>query len=185
MSLLLLYIFVTLPALAGRALAVRLLGFGDDEGWALGRTLGLVLVAFPAWWAGVAGVARWQWVGAAVLIVGAALGAADLMRRRLDWRALLRAEVVFLIAVVAVIWLRQPRPEILGQEKLMDLGIFASLLRADGFPPPDMWLAGETLPYYYWGALIWTVPLTLSRVPLDIAYNLVVAAVAGLTACQL
>ena len=185
MSLLLLYILVTLPALAGRTVAVRLLGFDDDEGWALGRTLGLVLVAFPAWWAGVAGVAHWQWVGAAVLVVGAVIGAADLVRRRPDWRGLLRAEIVFLIVVLAVIWLRQPRPEILGQEKLMDLGIFASLLRADGFPPPDMWLAGETLPYYYWGAVIWTVPLSLSRVPLDVSYNLVVAAVAGLSACLL
>jgi YYY domain-containing protein len=185
MSLLLLYILVTLPALAGRAFAVRLLGFDDDEGWALGRTLGLVLVAFPAWWVGVAGLAHWHRLGGAVLVVGAVFGCIDLVRHRPDWRALARAEIVFLVAVVAVIWLRLPRPEILQQEKLMDLGIFASLLRADGFPPPDMWLAGETLPYYYWGAVLWTVPLNLSRVPLDIAYNLVVAAVAGLSACLL
>ena len=105
--------------------------------------------------------------------------------QRPNWRSLVNAELVFLVGAAAVIWLRLVRPEILGQEKLMDLGIFSSLLRAESFPPPDMWLAGETLPYYYWGALIWTVPLVLSKIPLDLAYNLVVAAVGGLTACLL
>ncbi len=185
MSLLLLYILVTLPALGGRTLAVRVFGFGDAEGWALGRTLGLVLVAFPAWWAGVAGVNRWQWLGVAVLIGCAVIGGVDLRRRRPNWRALAAAESVFLIGAAAVMWLRLVRPEILGQEKLMDLGILSSLLRAESFPPPDMWLAGETLPYYYWGALIWTVPVELSRIPLDVAYNLIVAGVGGLAACLL
>ncbi len=185
MSLLLLYILVTLPALGGRTLAVRVFGFSDGEGWAVGRTLGLVLVAFPAWWAGVAGLAGWQWIGAGVLVGCSAVGAVDLRRHRPSWRSLAEAEFVFLAAASAVMWLRFVRPEIVGQEKLMDLGILSSLLRAESFPPPDMWLAGETLPYYYWGALIWTVPLVLSKIPPDFAYNLVVAGVGGLTACLL
>ncbi len=185
MSLFLLYILITLPAVAGRTVAVRLLDLSDGEGWAAGRTLGLVMVAFPAWWAGVAGVGAWRGVGAALIIVGAVAGAADIVRRRPDWRAVAQAETVFLVAAALVIWLRLPRPEILQQEKLMDLGIFASLLRAEAFPPPDMWLAGEGLPYYYWGAVPWTVPLALSRIPLDVAYNLVVGAIGGLAACLL
>jgi len=147
MSLLLFYILVTLPALGGRTLAVRVFGFGDGEGWALGRTLGLVLVAFPAWWAGAAGIAGWQSVGIAVLVGCAGVGVVDLWRQPPDWRSMAGAELVFLVGAAAALWLRIARPEILGQEKLMDLGIFASLLRAESFPPPDMWLAGETLPY--------------------------------------
>jgi len=185
MSLLLFYILVTLPALGGRTLAVRVFGFGDGEGWALGRTLGLVLVAFPAWWAGVAGIAGWQSVGIAVLVGCAGVGVVDLWRKPPDWRSLAGAELVFLVGAAAALWLRLARPEILGQEKLMDLGIFASLLRAESFPPPDMWLAGETLPYYYWGAVIWIVPLVLSKIPLDLAYNLVIAGLGGLTSCLL
>ena len=185
MSLLLLYILVTLPTLGGRTLAVRVFGFDEGDAWALSRTLGLVLVAFPAWWAGVAGVAGWQWIGIAVLVGCAVIGVIDLRRRRPDWRSMAEAESVFLLGAAAVMWLRFVRPDILGQEKLMDLGIFSSLLRAENFPPPDMWLAGETLPYYYWGALIWTVPLVLGKIPLDLAYNLIVAGVGGLTACLL
>ncbi|HSN53928.1 MAG TPA: DUF2298 domain-containing protein [Candidatus Sulfomarinibacteraceae bacterium] len=185
MGLVLLYLLVTLAGLGGRAVAARALDLGDDESWALGRTLGLVAVAYPAWWAGVAGLASWRWLGAAVLVVLGLAGAFDWWRRRPDWRAVARVEAVFLAAAAGVVWIRLERPAILHQEKLMDLGIFASLLRAEAFPPPDMWLAGEGLPYYYWGALIWTVPLTLSRVPLDLSYNLVVAAVGGLAACLL
>ena len=185
MSLLLLYILVTLPALGGRTLAVRVFSFDDHDAWALGRTLGLVLVAFPAWWAGVAGITGWQWVGAAVLVGCAVVGGVDLWRQRPNWRSLAEVEFVFLMGAVAVMWLRLVRPDILGQEKLMDLGILSSLLRAESFPPPDMWLAGETLPYYYWGALIWTVPLVLGKIPLDLAYNLIVAGVGGLAACLL
>ena len=185
MSLVLLYILVTLPALGGRSLAIRVFGFAEGEGWALGRTLGLVVVAFPAWWAGVGGFAAWHWVGIAVLLGCTGVGAVDLWRRRPDWRALAGAELVFVTGSAAVVWLRLARPEILGQEKLMDLGILATLLRAEGFPPPDMWLAGEALPYYYWGAVIWIVPLVLGKIPLDLAYNVIVAAVGGLTACLL
>jgi YYY domain-containing protein len=185
MSLLLLYLLITLPALGGHALAVRLLGFDDTEGWTLGRTLGLVMIALPAWWAGALGFEEWRWVGGAVGAACAVWGLAGWRRRRPDWRAVAGAEAVFLVCAAAVIWLRLTRPDIVGQEKLMDLGIFASLLRAEAFPPPDMWLAGEALPYYYWGAMIWTIPLTLARVPLDIAYNLVVAAVGGLAGCLL
>ncbi len=185
MSLLLLYILVTLPALGGRTLAVRVFGFDDGDAWALGRTLGLVLVAFPAWWAGVAGVTEWQWLGIAVLVGCAVVGGVDLWRHRPNWRSLAEAEFVFAFGALAVMWLRLVRPDILGQEKLMDLGILSSLLRAESFPPPDMWLAGETLPYYYWGALIWAVPLVLGKIPLDLAYNLIVAGVGGLAACLL
>lgn len=185
MSLLLFYILVTLPAFGGRSLAVRVLGFGEAEGWALGRTLGLVVVAFPSWWAGALGVAAWQWVGIAVLAAAAVAGVVDLRRAPVGWRQIAAAESVFVLCSAAVLWIRLARPEILNQEKLMDLGILATLLRAESFPPPDMWLAGETLPYYYWGAVLWVVPLVLAKIPLDVSYNFVVAAVGGLTGCLL
>jgi YYY domain-containing protein len=64
----------------------------------------------------------------------------------------------------------------------MDLGILATLLRTEGFPPPDMWLGGDLLPYYYWGALVWTIPNKLAALPLEYAYNLIVALLGGMLA---
>jgi YYY domain-containing protein len=170
--------------LAGYGLLVRL-GFDDFDAWAAGRTLGLVLVGFPAWWAGVAGVAGWRGVGAMLLVVLGVGGAVQLARRRAGWRSVVLAEGVVIVAALAVLLVRLDHPQIIGQEKPMDVGILATLLRSESFPPLDMWLAGERLPYYYWGALLWTAPLTASGLSLEIAYNLIVALVAGLLAVAL
>lgn len=183
MALIFLLLAVIAAGLGGYALLVRL-GLDDFEAWCGGRLGGLIVVAMPAWWAGVAGVRHWTTVGAVVLVALAAAGLFSLRRRR-PWRQLLAAEAVFTVFAAAVLFLRLDHPEIIQQEKSMDLGIFASLLRAEGFPPPDMWLAGEALPYYYWGALLWTVPIALSRLPLELAYNLVVALAGGITAALL
>ena len=72
------------------------------------------------------------------------------------------AELIFLATTAFVLFIRLDHPQISFTENPMHLVILASLLRADGFPPPDMWLAGESLPYYYWGALLWSVPLSTS-----------------------
>jgi YYY domain-containing protein len=173
-------VLVAIAGLGGYALLVWL-GLDDFEAWAGGRAAGLVAVALPAWWAGVVGLSRWQLVGAVVLALGAAAGVLAIWRRR-PWRELVRAEAIFLVGSLVVIALRLGHPEIINTEKPMDLGILASLLRAESFPPPDMWLGGESLPYYYWGALIWTIPNKLAAVPLEYAYNLIVALLGGMLA---
>lgn len=169
--------------LGGYALLKRL-GLDDFESWAGGRIAGLVAVALPAWWLGVAGLRQWRLVGMVILVALAVVGLIAL-RRCESWRGVAAAELIFLIAAALVIVIRLDHPNISLQEKPMDLGIFASLLRAEGFPPPDMWLSGEGLPYYYWGALMWTVPISLSGISLDFAYNLVVGLAGGAFAALL
>jgi len=178
-----LIVVVGAAGLGGYAI-LRRLGLDDFEAWAGGRIAGLVAVALPAWWSGVIGLAQWRVLGAVVLVVLAVFGLLSLKRCE-SWRALAAAEAVFLLAAAIVIVIRLDHPNISLQEKPMDLGIFASLLRCEGFPPPDMWLSGETLPYYYWGALMWTVPISVSGVSLDIAYNLVVGLAGGAVAVLL
>jgi YYY domain-containing protein len=180
-TVLLFILAVTAAGMGGYAL-LALVGLEDDEAWVGGRVVGMVLVALPAWWLGVAGLTRWRVAGATVLALGAIAGGWSLWRRREHWRRVLLAEAIVVGCALAVLLLRLDRPEILGTEKPMDLGILASLLRAQSFPPPDMWLAGETLPYYYWGALVWTVPIWLAHLPLEVAYNLVVALIGGMVA---
>ena len=164
--------------LGGYALLVWL-GLDDLEAWAGGRVAGLVLVALPAWWAGVVGLHEWRFLGAAVLVVATVIGGGVVLKRK-QWRSVLIGEAIFLLLTAVIIFIRLDHPQISLTEKPMDLGIFASLLRADGFPPPDMWLAGEALPYYYWGALLWTVPLWVSHLPLEYGYNLIVGILGGM-----
>jgi YYY domain-containing protein len=178
MAILFFLLVVTGAGLGGYALLVWL-GLDDLEAWAGGRVAGLVMIALPAWWVGVVGLQQWKSLGAAVLVVIAVVGGGVAWQRR-KWRSLLVAELIFLGIAAAVIFIRLDHPQIVYTEKPMDLGILASLLRAESFPPPDMWLAGEALPYYYWGALLWTVPLWVSGVPLEFGYNLIVGLIGGL-----
>lgn len=179
MGWLLFLILVTAAGLGGYALLIRL-GLDDLEAWAGGRTAGLVGVVLPAWWLGVAGFEKWRGVGLVLIVASGVVGAVVVWRRRARWREIAKAEIIFIVGVVVVLFIRLDHPQIAGQEKPMDMGIFSILLRTPGFPPIDMWLAGEAFPYYYWGALIWTVPITFSGLPLDFAYNLVVALIGGL-----
>ena len=178
MAILFFLLAVTGAGLGGYALLVWL-GLDDLEAWAGGRIAGLVMVALPAWWAGVMGLGEWRSLGAAVLVVTAVIGGGVVWSRK-QWRKVLICEAIFLAITAAVIFIRLDHPQISLTEKPMDLGIFASLLRAEGFPPPDMWLAGEALPYYYWGALLWTVPLWVSHLPLEFGYNLIVGIIGGM-----
>ncbi len=181
MTIISFFLVVLVAGFAGYGVLVYL-GLPDGEAWGLGRIAGLVLVAWPSWWAGSLGVGAWRWIGGAVLIAGALAGLGTMWRRRPAWRDLLVAEAVFTVGWVAVLLLRLDHPAIRGTEKPMDLGILATLLRTRSFPPPDMWLSGFSLPYYYWGALIWTIPLTLGGIGLGTGYNLVVALLGGVTA---
>ena len=183
MTIVIFLVLVTAAGLGGYALLVRV-GLDDLEAWAGGRLAGLVLAVLPAWWLGVAGIVQWRPLGAACLVLAAAGGGYVVWRRR-AWRKIAVGEVIFWIAFALVLFIRLDHPDIALTEKPMDLGILASLLRAEAFPPPDMWLASETLPYYYWGALLWTVPLWMSSLPLEFGYNLIVGLVGGMVACTM
>lgn len=178
MAILFFLLAVMGAGLGGYALLVWL-GLDDLEAWAGGRVAGLVVVAFPAWWAGVVGLHEWRSLGAAVLVVATVVGGGVVWKRG-QFKMVLIGEAIFLAIAAAIIFIRLDHPQIAFTEKPMDLGILASLLRGDGFPPPDMWLAGEALPYYYWGALLWTVPLWVSGVPLEFGYNLIVGIIGGM-----
>ena len=67
-------------------------------------------------------------------MVAAALGIWTVWTHRAAWRELLVAEAIFVGFALVALLLRIDRPQISGTEKPMDLGIFASLLRAESFP---------------------------------------------------
>jgi len=177
-------VFAVLLLLAGLGGygVLRAAGLEPADAWAGGRTAGLVGAAFPAWWAGSLGLGAWQAVALGTGVLLAGLGALWVRRDGWPWRRLGGGEAAFWIGTLTVLWMRLPRPAIVDTEKLMDLGIFSTLLRAQGFPPPDMWLSGHALPYYYWGALVWVPPLRGAGLALDSGYNLVVASLGGLLA---
>ncbi len=84
-------------------------------------------------------------------------------------------ELLFFLTLVFWALIRGFNPEIQGLEKYMDFGFVNAILKTRFFPPADMWLAGETINYYYFGHLITAVLIKLSQIKPLIAYNLMVA----------
>jgi YYY domain-containing protein len=84
-------------------------------------------------------------------------------------------EVMFLLTLVFWSYIRGFQPDIQGLEKFMDFGFVNSILRSPYFPPADMWFAGKSINYYYFGHYITAFLTKLSGIPSSITYNLMMA----------
>ena len=90
-----------------------------------------------------------------------------------------RAALLFWIPAAVFLFIRSCLPEILGQEKFMDLAFTNSLVRNRAMPPLDPWMSGRTINYYYWGYLLAASLIRLSGVVTTVGYNLTIATFAG------
>jgi YYY domain-containing protein len=68
-----------------------------------------------------------------------------------------------------------------NSEDFMDFSFLQSIMRTSYLPPPDPWMAGESLSYYYFGQLIVAILTKLSGIPSNITYNLAIPMFFALT----
>jgi len=59
----------------------------------------------------------------------------------------------------------------------MDYGFINSILRSPTMPPKDMWFAGQSINYYYFGHFITALLTKLSGINSTITYNLMVSSI--------
>ncbi|MGB9911679.1 MAG: DUF2298 domain-containing protein [Microgenomates group bacterium] len=97
------------------------------------------------------------------------------------WKIFVFEEILFLSTLAFWSFIRGFQPSIQGLEKFMDYGFVNSILRSKYFPPVDMWLAGETINYYYFGHLVSAVLTKLSEIDSAITYNLMMATLFAFT----
>jgi YYY domain-containing protein len=99
------------------------------------------------------------------------------------WRAMLAMDVLWLAAFGFGIVLRAVDPDYwhywMGGEKPMDTAYLNAVWRAGEFPPPNPWMSGYTINYYYLGFVIAALPLKLLRIAPEIAPNLMLATIYG------
>ena len=103
------------------------------------------------------------------------------MGKGAGWRIILFEELLFFAALAFWAFIRGFQPNIIGLEKFMDFGFVNSILRSKFFPPKDMWFAGETINYYYFGHLMTAVLTKLSGLASSITYNLMISTIFALT----
>ncbi len=192
---------VTIWLLLVEALALTALPLGwllfrplADRGYLLTKALSLLMLAFIPWW-----LASLGWLPFSRLSIGlgwgalAAASAVVLAYRRLQlwaflkahWRLLLAEEAIFLVAFLSFLALRAANPDLWhmyrGGEKPMDFAYLNAVIRSSYMPPYDPWFSGGYLNYYYLGQFIAAVPIKLSGIPPEVAYNLAVPLFFALT----
>ena len=97
------------------------------------------------------------------------------------WRIFLFEEILFFVILTLWSYVRGFAPDIEGLEKFMDWGFVNSVLRSQSFPPADMWYAGQSINYYYFGHLVFAFLTKFSGISSAITYNLSIATVCALT----
>jgi YYY domain-containing protein len=172
---------VELLGLAALPIAALLFRAFPDRGYALAKPLGMLLVAFVNWWLGsVASLANYPALLWATVVLVAASGAIlywqGILARPTDIKSLARVvaieEVVFLAAFVAWTFVRSQSPDIYETEKPMDFMLLQVSGMSHSFPPPDAWLSGYTVNYYYLGYAIFAMIGKMAAVDPRIGFNL-------------
>ncbi len=96
----------------------------------------------------------------------------------ISWRMII-LEVFFLVCLSFWSYIKAFEPDIRGLEKFMDYG-FAKTIYNSSYFPPDMWYAGGTINYYYFGHMTMALLSKLSSIDLAYGYNLMLTTIFAL-----
>lgn len=161
-----------------------------DRGYALAKIIGILAISYLAWILGSFKIlpffSETLWL-IILLVTGFSFWFSQRQNLKLkkliqeNWRLFVLEEGIFFLALVFWSFVRGFQPNIQGLEKFMDYGFVNSILRSRYFPPADMWLAGETINYYYFGHLTAAVLTKLSGLDSAITYNLMMATLFALS----
>ena len=165
-----------------------------DRGYGFAKFVGLLLVAWSAWFISSLRVPLWSQMGVLLLLFALAfVGAVIAYRRRHEfgtyirnhWRRLFAIEVITLVLFIAFIFVRLTNPDLWhvgkGGEKPMDFAYFNAVLRSTIFPAYDPWHGGGFINYYYFGFVLVGSPVLLLKMVPAFAYNLIVPTLFALT----
>src|SRR6478736_6347630 len=171
--------YLVLAAAAAIGLPIGMFVFGNAwrrAPW-FARPIGMLAILFPTWYLSSATSVPYSttglWITAGLVAIA---GWFFVIRRfSLDRRFLfnlISAEVATLVAFLGALWLRGFTPDILNTEKPMDAAFLSSSIRAVTMPPPDPWMAGETINYYYLGYALHGAIARMAGITLGQAFNL-------------
>ena len=184
------YVLISLLGLLTFPLAHRLFPALADRGYALSRTLGLLLWAYAFWLLTSLGVLQNTLGGilfALALIVGLSIwsvmrGGSPQNWLRENIRTVLTVEALFLVAFAFMALVRAANPELTATEKPMELAFMNAIARSPSFPPNDPWLSGYAISYYYFGYVMAAMLSTVTSTVMGITFNLMIALVFALGA---
>ncbi|MEI7555207.1 DUF2298 domain-containing protein [Candidatus Chlorohelix sp.] len=170
---------VTLP------LAFTFFHYLPERGYAFSKALGLLLISFVVWFAGMLGLpftSLTGWVVTLALPGGLSIWLLLKDRRKLlsemgEWFSHNRwlvviIELFFIFAYYYLVNLRSFMPEIRDQEKFGDFAFLNSMALHDKLPPADPWMSGYNINYYYFSHFMIALLTKMSGIAPSITFNL-------------
>ena len=165
-----------------------------DRGYGVAKTLGILLLAWLAWFAPALKLTTFTrpWIA---LCLGLLIGFSAMI----GWRRwgmirefirerkslLLTEEAIFLAMFLLFLLIRIGNPDLWhparGGEKPMEFAYLNAVIRSTTFPPYDPWHAGGYMNYYYFGWVIVGTLVKLTGIVPWVAYNLAVPTLFALT----
>lgn len=178
------YIAFIVLGIAVLPLAIKLFGNFRDKGYMLAKALGLYICSYLMWLLSSLHILKFNTVISVIcVIIVAALnyGYVFWHRKKGDnyfFDAILKSrkeiivsEIVFLILFMAINWIFAHRVQNFATERLMDYGFMVSISKTDYMAPKDMWAAGNSINYYYFGQYIFTFMQKISGISVGYAYT--------------
>lgn len=156
-----------------------------DKGYLFSKTAAVSVISYTVWLLSSLRIAPFHRITIAIVIFAAFIiihiikkGYIDLVSTFKEKRSIIiTEEILFLSGLLFWCYIRGLQPDIYGLEKYMDYGFVNSILRTDYMPPQDIWLAGRSINYYYFGHFICALLTKLTVVESSIAYNIMMATV--------
>ncbi len=172
-------------ALGAAPLTARIFRPLADRGIPFSRVIGLLTATWLVWVIGSLLPVGGSWV-APWIAVASVSGISWLAFGRLAWaatkgtmRVILLEEAVFVLAFLGWALIRSLHPDIAGTEKPMDLMYLQTASRSASYPPQDLWLAGHSVNYYYFGYLLMAFLGHLAGTTPLVTFNLALAFLFG------
>lgn len=164
----------------------------SDRGYALTRTIGLLIWSYIFWLSGNLNFIRNDLGGLLFGLAGVmALSVWSITRTdrqeirtwfRENRNLVITVEILMLVSFLLMAFLRANNPDITGTEKPMELAFINAILRSPRLPPLDPWLSGFSISYYHFGYIMVAMLAKISGTPGSIAFNLALATVFALAA---
>jgi len=167
-----------------------------DKGYIFTKVLGIFISSYIIWLAANLHILPFNRLTILIVLIG--LGLVNLViwakrggkngRITLPWGLMILEECLFFATLAFWSYVRATEPSVRGLEKFMDFGFVNSILRANFFPPLDMWLTrspeylgGYFINYYYYGHYVSAFLTKLSGIDPAVAYNLAMATLGAFT----
>ena len=186
------YIVISCLGWLAFPIAYRLLPGLRERGFAVSRTLGLLIWGFIFWLLASLGALPFNQGG--VLFAAALLAALTLWclrgiqpRELWGWlkehaTLVVVSEALFLLLFAGLALIRAANPDAVGTEKPMELAFINAILRSPTFPPHDPWLSGYAISYYYFGYVLTSMLAKIAGTSGSVAFNLGIALTFALSA---